>query len=109
MNLLRYILNSVIYFIVMNLCYLTMFFANRADINVGVIITIWSINPFFNSIADYYINGEKMHYYHIIGLLSILLCSVAICMKDIIGEDPVTVAAQLVISKDFLSPPTVDS
>ena len=96
MNVLRYLLNGVIYFIVMNLVYLTMYFANRAEINVGVIITIWSINPFFNSIADYYLNGEKMHYYHVIGLASMLLCSVAVCMKDFIGPTDVVAPATFV-------------
>ena len=63
-----------------------MYFANRADINVGVILTIWSLNPFYNSIADYYINGVKMHYYDFIGLGSILLCSIVISMKDMLND-----------------------
>ena len=82
MNLFRYLMNCLVYFSVITLCQVTMFFANRSSINVGVIITIWSINPFFNSIADYYFYNEKMVYYHFIGLVSILLCSIAICMKD---------------------------
>ena len=62
------------------------YFANNANINVGVIITIWSLNPFYNSIADYYIYGEKMYYHHFIGLVSILLCSVAISFKDMFND-----------------------
>ena len=81
-NLIKYIIYCCIYFIVQNLCYFTMYFANRADINIGVIITIWSLEPIFNQIADYYINSEKIHYYHIIGLISILLCSAAVCFKE---------------------------
>lgn len=87
MNLFRYFLNCLVYFLVITLCQVTMFFANRSSINVGVIITIWSINPFFNSIADYFFYGEKMFYHHYIGLVCILLCSIAICMKDFLSTD----------------------
>ena len=104
MNVFRYFLNAIIYFIVMNLVYLTMYFANLAEINVGVIITIWSINPFFNSIADYYLNDEKMHYYHVIGLVSMLMCSIAVCMKDFIGASDASM--NLDLSKiDFMAAP----
>jgi drug/metabolite transporter (DMT)-like permease len=87
MNLFRYFLNCVIYFIVKNMAFFTMYFANRSPVNVGVIITIWSIEPFFNSVADYFIYGQKMHYYHIIGVMSMVICSVVICMKDFMESE----------------------
>lgn len=71
----------------MNLVFLTMYFANRSTINVGVIITIWSINPFMTAVADYYINNEKLYYHHMIGLVCMVLCSVAICLKDFVEPD----------------------
>ena len=62
-----------------------MFFANRAEINVGVIITIFSLEPILNQIAAYFLFDEKILYHHVIGLLSILLCSICISMKDLIA------------------------
>ena len=71
--------------VMLNLVYVTMFFANRAEINVGVIITIWSLEPILNQIAAYFLFDEKIHYYHVIGLVSILLCSICISLKDMLA------------------------
>ena len=104
MNVFRYFLNCIVYVLVMNLVYITMYFANRADINVGIIITIWSLDPLYNSLASYYLYNEKLAYYHAIGLLSILLCSLALCLKDLTGSTETAQSAILVNMKDFLGP-----
>lgn len=60
-----------------------MYFSNLAGVNVGVITTIWSLNPIFLAIADYFINKQKLKYYHSIGLISIICCCVAINLSDV--------------------------
>ena len=39
---------------------LTIYFATAADINVGVITTIWSVDPVFLAIVDYFMFGQKL-------------------------------------------------
>ena len=72
------------------MAFLTMYFANSAGVNVGVITTIWSLNPLFMAIADYIFNNQKLHYYHIIGLISITLCCIVISLSGVVGVAPAT-------------------
>jgi len=57
-----------------------MFFATKAGINVGVITVIWSVNPLLMALADRIIYKTKLKYYHYIGLISILICTVIIAV-----------------------------
>lgn len=54
----------------------------RANINVGVITIIWSIDPIFMAIVDKILFGQKLMYNHIIGILSMLACCIAISLSD---------------------------
>ena len=65
----------------MNMCIFTMYFANSAGINVGVITTITSINPFFTALVDYLVYKIILKYYHFVGMVSIVLGSVFICLN----------------------------
>lgn len=69
------------------LSYSTIFFADRAVVNVGVITTIWSIDPMCMALSDYVLFGQKLKYYHIIGVLAIVACSAVISMSDYVFED----------------------
>lgn len=80
-NLFGFLLNCLLYFYVINMCVFTMYFANKAGVNVGVITTITSINPFFTAVADYFVYKVHLKYYHIFGMISIVLGSIFICLK----------------------------
>lgn len=67
---------------IQNMVYMTIFLAGAAGINVGVITVIWSIDPVYTSIADYFLFGQKLHYNHFVGIASILCCSVVISLSD---------------------------
>jgi drug/metabolite transporter (DMT)-like permease len=62
-----------------------MYFSNRAGVNVGIITTIWSLNPLFVAIADYFIFGQPLKHYHYQGLFSILVCSVIISLSGMVN------------------------
>ena len=66
------------------MCIFTMYFANKAGVNVGVITTITSISPFFTAFADYLLYKVRMQYFHFLGMVIIVLGSIFICMK---GEE----------------------
>lgn len=59
---------------------LTMYFATKAGINVGVVTVIWSVNPLLMALADKIVYQTKLKYYHYIGLLAIMLCTVCIAL-----------------------------
>ena len=40
--------------------FLTMYYSHLADINVGVITTIWAIQPLFGSLLDYWLYKEEL-------------------------------------------------
>ena len=51
-----------------------------AGINVGVIIVIWSINPLMISFCDRLIYKTHLKYYHYIGLIFIMVCTIIIAL-----------------------------
>ena len=57
---------------------MTMWFADRAGVNVGVITCIWSINPLFMGLLDFLIFGQELKYYHIVGMAALILSVVSI-------------------------------
>jgi multidrug transporter EmrE-like cation transporter len=77
-NLFGFVMNCVVYVIVNNVCFVTMYFTNEAGINVGVITTIWCVFPLYTALADYWMFKTKLEYYHWIGLTSIIICSLFI-------------------------------
>ena len=58
--------------------------AARADLNPGVITTIWSIHPLFQAFLEYLVFGTKLEFFYIYGMLCIFVCSVLIGLSDII-------------------------
>ena len=65
------------------MAFFTMEFATQAKINVGIITTIWCINPLFMAIMDFIIFRTRLEYYHFIGSFSIIVCSILIGMSKI--------------------------
>ena len=47
-------------FTAQNMVYLTIYCAQQANINPGVITTIWSIDPMFLAIVDYLVFGQRL-------------------------------------------------
>ena len=57
-----------------------MYFATEAGINVGLITVIWSVNPLLMAIADRIIYKTHLKYYHYIGLIAIMICTIIIAL-----------------------------
>ena len=66
---------------------LTMYFATDAGINVGVVTVIWSVNPLLMALADRIIYKTKLKYYHYVGLLAIMICTIVIALVGA-GKSP---------------------
>lgn len=63
------------------MAYLTMYFSALANVNVGLITTIWSVNPVFMAIMDRFCFGQKLQTYHLIGTLFIVICTVILSVS----------------------------
>lgn len=66
---------------------LTIYFAVAADVNVGVITTIWSITPFFLALADYLLFNVRLGSHHYIGITLIVISTILISLIKVIDPD----------------------
>ena len=66
---------------------LTIYFAVAADLNAGVITTIWSVTPFFVALADFMVFGVRLKTYHIVGIALVVLSTIMLSLMKIIDPD----------------------
>lgn len=59
-----------------------MYYAHMADVNVGIITTIWSIQPLAAATLDYFINGEKLTRYHLLGMIMVVISALTISFSS---------------------------
>lgn len=64
-----------------------MWFAVLAEVNVGLITIIWSINPLYMAAADYYLFGTNLKCYHLVGTALIVCCTILLSLRPIITDD----------------------
>jgi len=69
------------------LAILTFHYAIRADINVGVISTVWAINPLFLAVLDFLIYKQQLTKKHLLGMISLVLCAVCISLSRVVQPD----------------------
>lgn len=88
-NLLGFIVFSLLYFLIQNMAFLTMWFADLAQVNVGLITVIWSINPLYMAAADYFLFKQTLKCFHLVGTVLIVSCTILLSLKPmIVGDDP---------------------
>ena len=83
-NAVGFLAFCLMYFIIQNMAFMTMWFADLAQINVGVITVIWSINPLYMAAVDYFLFKIKLKYFHFIGTIMIVGCTVLLALKPFI-------------------------
>ena len=60
--------------------FLSMYYAHMANVNVGIIVTIWSVQPLGGSVLDYFIYGEKLRKHHLVGMFLVIASGLCISM-----------------------------
>ena len=83
MNLFRIIIYMCIYFCVQNIIIFTFYFSMRADINAGLISSIWSVTPFVFCLMDYIFFGVKLQTHHYIGVSCTAVCTVLLSLTNV--------------------------
>lgn len=77
-----------------------MYFSHVTGINVGIITTLWSIQPLFSAGLDRMIYGEPIRINHFIGMLMVIASGVAISMSGKIDEKVEATPAQPLVLVD---------
>ena len=81
MNLLRFSIQCVIFLLVNCSIFLTMYYAHLANVNVGVITTIWAVQPLAGALMDKLLNDEPLHISHLVGIILVIISSLCISFK----------------------------
>ena len=82
MNVLRFGIQCCLFFGIQSFIFLTMYYAHMADVNVGIITTIWSIQPLAAAILDYFIYGEKLMKHHLFGMVFVIGSALCISLAS---------------------------
>ena len=69
------------------MAFLTMWFADLAKVNVGLITVIWSINPLYMAAADYFLFKTNLKCFHLVGTVLIVACTILLSLKPIIIKE----------------------
>ena len=81
------------------MAFLTMYFSALANMNVGLITTLWSVNPLFMALMDRIMFSEKMMAYHVFGMIFIVICTVMLSLSGVVDpKEPVEV--EVIITND---------
>jgi len=94
-----FIVFSMLYFLIQTLAFTTMWTAQKANTNVGIITCIWSINPLFIAVSDYLIYKQKLKFSHAIGTVALVLCVLFISLAS--NKDDPIVSQGFVFSSKF--------
>ena len=71
---------------------ITLYFASMAEVNAGLITSIWSVTPFCYVVAERILYGTKLKSYHFIGIFLIMICSILLSLTSIIYPEPLAVS-----------------
>lgn len=64
-----------------------MYYSHMANVNVGIITTLWSIQPLAAALLDYFINNEKLTVYHLIGIIMVIASGLFISFSKVADPD----------------------
>jgi len=63
---------------------MTLSLCASAEINAGIITTIWSINPLIGAVADKLIFGRAFQLRHMIGVFALIGCAACISLSGVV-------------------------
>ena len=87
-NLSWFVFYCLIYFTFQTIVVLTFQYCLLANVNAGIVSTIWSITPLFAAKFDYLLFGESLTRKHLIGLVCLVLCVGCISIGGVIDFRP---------------------
>lgn len=67
----------------------TLDLALRAGVNIGIVTTIWAINPFTSALMDWIIYGVALKAHHWFGMFGLVLCAALISLSSMFTENEI--------------------
>lgn len=76
-----------LFFGIMASIFMTMYFSHMSGVNVGVITTIWSVQPLIAALLDFVIYRQLLGFHHVVGMVLVILGAVAIGYTGIYKQE----------------------
>ena len=89
-----FVIYALLYWGVEFLVFLNLEVSTLADINTGIISGIWNLVPLFMAVLDYLFYRQVLNKYHIVGVVSLVLCAflITVASNQDVQQSPVIVA-----------------
>ena len=71
------------------MAFVTMWFANLAEVNPGIITVIWALGPLYSGLADRIFYKTELKAFHWIGMVMIILCAILIALSGVLVQEPI--------------------
>ena len=65
----------------------TFYVAHRANLNIGISLAIWQVEPFFISVMEALLFGTVFDKRMIWGMLALVLCAIIISLSDLDNDE----------------------
>ncbi|CDW83526.1 UNKNOWN [Stylonychia lemnae] len=110
-NIVDVIIYCLLYLTIQTVVIGTFGLCLQANLNAGIVSTIWSASPLYSAILDYFFFKQSLNVNHIIGIFSLILCAACISLSNIVGvqalesnEKPPTIDAWIPVTIAVITP-----
>ena len=76
------------FFAVQAFKFLTMYYSHMANVNVGIITTLWSVQPLAAGAFDYILYGERLTIFHLVGIVMVVASAFCISYSKVEATEP---------------------
>ena len=77
-HLVLFMIMCCLFLGIMSSIFLTMYYSHMSGVNVGVITTIWSVQPLIAAFFDWVLYKQMLGFHHVLGMILVILGAVAI-------------------------------
>lgn len=81
------LVGAVMVAVIYNVVSTTLDLALRSGVNIGIVTTIWAINPFTSALMDWIVYSEPLHLNHWFGMLGLVICAVLISISSLFQDN----------------------
>ncbi len=60
----------------------------EANLNAGIVSTIWAVTPLYGAVLDYLFFGQRLSTRHIVGVFTLIACAASISLANVIAAEP---------------------
>eukprot|EP00347_Sterkiella_histriomuscorum_P017226 403350201 len=102
---------SLTYLSIQTIVMVTFSLCLMANLNAGIVSTIWAVAPLYSALLDFLIFKQKLFTSHLIGVFCLIVCAMCISLANVVGvqalennEKPPTVEAWIPVLLAVFTP-----